>query len=141
MPDKFEGATEVAPAHRRAAPLGRDNESTRVRTARLSARLYGAARAPLRVRMLAYLLRPLSPLGLVAIAAGAFAGLLHRGGDDAFRVALQDVGAYSKDQIFELARFVDQVNPDTLGQVASLIADSPTGIAAFSLSAALILVE
>ena len=91
--------------------------------------------------MLAGLLRPLSPLGLVAIAAGAFGGFLQRGGTEGVRVALDDVGRYTNDQIFELARFVEQVSPDALQQVASLVTDSPTGMAAFSVSVAMLLLR
>lgn len=109
--------------------------------ARLASRLYATASAPLRAKMLAGLLRPLSPLGLAAIAAGAFAGFLHRGGEEGVRVALDDVGRYTNDQIFELARFVEQVSPDALQQVASLVTDSPVGMAAFSVSVAMLLLR
>ena len=92
-------------------------------------------------KMLAGMLRPLGPLGLVGIAAGAFASFLHRGTNEGVRVALDDVGRYTSDQIFELARFIEQVSPEALQQVESLVADNPVGIAAFSVSVAMLLLR
>jgi hypothetical protein len=141
MPDEFEDVIDTA-VWRRAAttrdsPVGR----TRMPVVRLVLRLYAAANAPLRARMLARMLRPLSPLGMVAIAAGAFAGYLHRAGSEGLRIALDDVGGYTNEQIAELAHFVEQVSPDALVQLASLVADSPAGITAFSVSAAILLLR
>lgn len=102
---------------------------------RLVARLYTGANQPLRARMLACLLRPLGPLGLVAIASGAFASFLARAMPTGVAVALGDAARYSSEQVFELARFAEQVNPDTLQQLAGLFNDNPVGMAAFSAAA------
>lgn len=92
------------------------------RPARLVSRLYGAASLRQRASMLTCLLRPLGTLGLAAVASGAFAGLLGRDLDhDDRRVGLAAAKRYSNDQIFELARFVEQVNPDALTQFARLV--------------------
>lgn len=107
--------------------------------ARLVSRLYNAASAPLRARMLSGLLRPLSPLSLVAVAAGAFASFLGRASVDGVMVAVDDVGRFTGDQVFELARFVEQVSPDALQQAASLVADNPVNAAAFSVAVAMLL--
>jgi hypothetical protein len=107
--------------------------------ARFISRLYTSASAPLRARMLSGLLRPLSPLGLVAVAAGAFAGLLQRGSVDNIMVAVDDVGRFTSEQVFELARFVEQVSPDALQQAAGLVADNPVNAAAFSVAVAMLL--
>jgi hypothetical protein len=104
-------------------------------------RLYAAANRPLRTQLLDCLLRPLGTLGLAGIAAGAFASFLHRSGTDGARVVIDDVGRYSNDQILELARFVEQVSPQALQQFAGLIADNPVGMAAFSASAAMLLLR
>lgn len=143
MSDEFDDAIERASERAsRNHPAPSWPAPRRVQSARLITRLYTGADASLRARMLACLLRPLSPLGIVAVAAGAFAGFVHRGGDsDSLRVALEDVGRYSNEQIFELARFVEQVSPDALQQVANLIADNPVGIAAFSASVAMLLLR
>jgi hypothetical protein len=124
-------ATALAPVAARAPNLA----------ARLVSRMYTRASAPLRAAMLACLLGPLSPLGLVAVASGAFAGFLHRGGDRGPWVMLDDVGRFSTDQIFELARFVEQVSPDALQQVAGLVSENPVGTVAFSTSVALLLLR
>lgn len=139
MPDEFDDAIDLAVWQQtRAHPEQRKAPPT---VARLTSRLYAAANAPLRARMLADMLRPLGPLGLVSIAAGAFADFLHRGRSEGMRIALDDVGRYTSDQVFELARFVEQVSPEALQQVASLVADNPVGTAAFSVSVAMLLLR
>jgi hypothetical protein len=82
----------------------------------LIADAYHRAAAPVRRRLLECLLRPVGPLALAAIASGAFSAFLHR------RVALEDVGRITAEQLVELARFVDQVNPEVLQQVLSMLA-------------------
>jgi hypothetical protein len=138
MPDEFEDTIDAAVwNHASATTVGR----ARRPVARLVARLYGAANAPLRAKILARLLRPLSPLSLVAVAAGAFAGFLHRAGNEGTRVALHEVGQYSKEQIAELAHFVEQVSPDALMQIAGLVSDSPAGVTALGAAAAMLLLR
>ncbi len=109
--------------------------------ARLVSRLYGAASAPLRSRMLASLLRPLGSLGLAAVASGGFAGWVYRGGEAAAGLSMGDLASYSSEQVFELARFVEQVSPDAIQQVAGLLADNPVGASAFTAAAAMLLVR
>jgi hypothetical protein len=115
--------------------------TVRPRVARLVCRLYGAASAPLRTRMLACLVRPLGSLGLAAVASGAFAQLLYGGRDAGPGIPIGDLAGYSNDQIFELARFVEQVSPDAIQQVAGLLADNPVGASAFSAAVALLLMR
>lgn len=111
------------------------------RLARLVCRLYGSAGPALRGSLVACLLRPLGPLGTAGIAAGAFSVALYRHGSDGARAALDDMARFSNEQIFELARFVEQVSPDALHDVARLVAERPVGIAGFTLSAALLLMR
>ena len=126
--EHHEDAT-LAPSHQRApTPLA----------PRVVARLYGCADRPLRVQLLACLLRPLSPLGLVAVAAGAFAGLLHR---DGVRVAIDEVTRFSGGQIAELARFVEQVDPNALEQFATLSANNPSALTTFGAAAPVLLMK
>ena len=141
MSEEFDDAMEPVPKPLDA--LTQDGARTRSSAAvpRLVSRLYAAANRPLRAKLLACLLRPLGPLGLVAIASGAFAGFLQRGGAASAAVAIDDAARFSREQIAELARFVEQVSPDALQQFASLIADNPVGIAAFSASAAVLLLR
>jgi len=53
---------------------------------------------------------------MAAVASGAFGAFLLR------RVTLDDVARISVEQLAELARFVEQCNPDVLQQVLSMLA-------------------
>jgi hypothetical protein len=141
MSDEFDDAYDQESLRHSVMPSRIDQVTRRSRVARLVSRAYGAASAPLRATMLACLVRPLGALGLVAVASGAFAGLLRRGGARATGPSLDEVGSYSNDQIFQLVRFVEQVSPDAIQQVASLLADSPVGMAAFGAAATMLLVR
>jgi len=110
----------------------------RSRAARLASRLYAGASAVQRSRIVATLLRPLGPLALVAVASGAFAGLLQRA-NALGAASIDELGHFSRDQVFELARFVEQVSPDALQQVAGAVADNPYGVSALGAAAAVLL--
>jgi hypothetical protein len=131
MSDEFDDTVDPLPVGR--APVGAG------RLARLIARLYSSSSLVVRTRLVACLVRPLSPLGLTAIAAGAFTVVLSRGGPGGLSVAMADVARFSKEQIAELARFVEQVSPEALQQAAGLIADNPFGAGSFAASVALLL--
>lgn len=108
---------------------------------RLITRMYAASDERLRARLLGCLLRPLGSLGLVAVAAGAFADFLQRRSTEGFKVSIEDVSRYSSDQIAELVRFVDQVSPEALQLVANTLADNPVGVTAFSASVLVLLMR
>ena len=91
---------------------------------RLLARLYGSANLALRTRLVACLVRPLGSLGVAAVAAGAFTVVLARRGGGGLGVAMADVAGSPKDQIAELARFVEQVSPEALQQAAALVSEN-----------------
>ena len=112
----------------------------RVLAARLVSRAYRTASEPLRANMLASLLRPLSTLSLVAVASGAFGRFLYRDSASLDMSAIVD-GAerYSSDQILELARFVQDVSPETLQQLVGTLADNPMSAAAWSAAALVLL--
>lgn len=141
MPDEFDDSIDADLLRHAARHANGQEVAARAPAARLMSRLYAGATAPLRARMLAALLQPLGPLGMMAIAAGAFGGFLHRSGRDGLQVGLEDVGRFTSDQIVELTRFVEQVSPDALQQAASLFADNPAGVAAFSVSVAMLLLR
>ena len=137
MADDFDEGFDNSVGHRsqRDGSLPAD----RVSSARLVARLYRVSDAPLRARLLAVLLRPLGTLSLVAVAAGAFGGLLGRSRTQDPSVAMEHITRCSTEQVFELARFVEQVSPQALQQVADLLSENPLGLAAFSSSVAVLL--
>ena len=126
---------------RRAMALGIRTRlpGERSRAARLASRLYAGAGAVQRSRIVATLLKPLGPLALVAVASGAFAGLLDRVHALGATLPIDELGHFTRDQVFELARFVEQVSPDALQQVAGAIAENPFGVSAFGAAAAVLL--
>jgi hypothetical protein len=131
MSDEFDDVVDPLPGTRTPARAGR--------VARLVARLYSSSSLAVRTRLVACLVRPLSPLGLAAVAAGAFTVFLSPSGPGGLSVAMADVARFSKDQIAELARFVEQVSPEALQQAAALIADNPFGVGTFAASVAVLL--
>ena len=131
MSDEFDDAIDTA-LMIRGVGSSADLEVRRRRPAsRLVSRLYAAANWPLRGKLLASLLRPLGPLGVAAIASGAFVGLIPRVGQDGLAHAADDVARFSIDQIVELSDFVEQVDPAALQNFAHLVLDNPVGLASF----------
>jgi hypothetical protein len=128
-------------AHAPAGARTRSDAITRHRhaAARLVSRVYRGASASLRADMLVCLLRPLGTLSLVAVASGAFAGLLQRGGMAPDSVSLDDVSRYSSDQIRELALFVHEVDPGVLEQIGNLLSHNAMAVTALSASALVLL--
>ena len=133
MSDEFDDAVDpiATGAGSGAPPAGR--------AARLLGRLYGSANLALRTRLVACLLRPLGSLGVAAVAAGAFTVVLSRRGAGGLGVAMADVAEFSKEQVAELARFVEQVSPEALQQAAGLVFENRVGVGAFTASVALLL--
>jgi hypothetical protein len=136
MSDEFDDLPEPA-ARRDRSKRGLQGDGLS-RVPQLIAEVYGAAAAPLRARLLECLLQPVGPLGLVAIAAGTFSGFLHRARSGGPKVSLADAASISGDQMFELARYVEQSSPDTFQQIASLLAERPVGVASVSASVLLL---
>ena len=126
---------------RRAMALGirTRQPGERSRAARLASRLYAGASAVQRSRILVTLLKPLGPLALVAVASGAFAGLLDRVSALGATLPIDELGNFTRDQVFELARFVEQVSPDALQQVAGAVGDNPFGVSTLGAAAAVLL--
>ncbi len=122
------------------APAPRDNaRCSGTPISRLVARLYASAGNPLRVRLLRCLMRPLGPLGAAGVAGGAFAVFLNRQGDSEPVIGLDAVSRVSAGQVYELARFVEQVDPQALEQFARLASSSPLAVATFSASVLVLL--
>ena len=91
--------------------------------ARLLAQLYDQASPAARARLLAQLLKPVGPLALVAIAAGAFGRLLPSSRWQGAQVTLEDAQRFNGQQVFELVRYVEQKSPELLLQLPQLVAD------------------
>jgi hypothetical protein len=91
--------------------------------------------------MIECLLRPLGPLGLAAVASGAFLNHLLQARQEGVRVAIEATVRHSAAQVFELARFAEQVDPDVLQQLGALLAEAPLGGAALSAAALMVFVR
>lgn len=107
----------------------------------LVSEVYHRAPVPLRAKLLECLLRPVGPLALLTIAAGAFARFLYRLTGEAVPVALEDVARITASHVVELARYVEQSSPAALLRFGALIADRPIGFATLSGSALLLALD
>ncbi|MGE0315089.1 MAG: hypothetical protein AB7P21_26020 [Lautropia sp.] len=95
---------------------------------RLVSRVYVESPAALRARLLERLMRPIGPLALTAIAAGAFARFVHRGAWSTLAEIPGGIEHIGGEQVFELARFVEQVQPDAIEQLARVLAEHPMSL-------------
>jgi hypothetical protein len=132
MSDEFDDVVDPVALPTRPSPAGQ-------RAPRLLARLYASANQTLRLRLVDCLVRPLGPLALAGVAAGAFSAVVVRSGAGGIAIAIGDVARFSKEQVAELAHFVEQVSPDALAQAAQLVADNPLGVGAFTAAVAVLL--
>ena len=125
------------------APRARTDDPARmaILNSRLVARLFNAAAAPLRISLLRCLMRPLGTLGAAGVAAGAFVAFVDRRGAEApiDAEAVSQVSQLSGQQIYELAHFVEQVDPQALQQFANLASGSSLAMATSFSAAALLL--
>lgn len=111
--------TRTSPPRRPPARV-RDPGTT---IARLLARLYGQASPVARTQMLAELLRPVGPLALVTIAAGAFGRLLPTSRWQGVQLSVDEAQSFNPQQVFELAMYVEQKCPELLRQLPQLVTD------------------
>jgi hypothetical protein len=140
MNDDMDTALEAEVARRALARgIATRQPGERSRAARLAARLYAGAGAMQRSRIVITLLKPLGPLAIVAVASGAFSGLLERVSALGAALASDELAGFTREQVFELARFVEQASPDALQQVAGAIVDNPLGVSALGAAAAVLL--
>lgn len=138
MIENFDNALDGFTHSGSARPGPAAGAASRRHIPELVSELYSKSPAPLRTQLLECLLRPVGPLALVAIAAGAFSHLLHRLTRDAAPISLEDVARITSEHVLELARYVEQCNPHELMRVGSLLASSPIGVATVSGSALLL---
>jgi hypothetical protein len=92
--------------------------SDRLQAPRLVARLYRASNEAVRVQLLNCLLQPLG---------------------QEVMVRAEELNQITTEQVLELARFAEQVNPDALRQVAQLVSHQPMGMATFTAAALVLL--
>jgi hypothetical protein len=87
------------------------------------------------------LLRPLSPLGRAAVAAGVFAKFVASDSFESILTTMDEATRFSHDQIAELARFVRQVSPQALDRFARLAADHRFEMTGFSMAVVTLLLK
>jgi len=104
----------------------------------LVSHIYETAPPPVRTKLLETLLRPVGPLALVAIAAGAFGHLLHRLTRDAMPISFEDTMRISSQHVLELARYVEQCSPELLQRFGALVSATPLNAATIGTSALLL---
>ena len=100
--------------------------------------LYERAPVSARAKLLEHLLRPVGPLAMMAIAAGAFARFAYRLRRDAVPISLEDAARITSGHVLHLARYVEQSSPAVLHQIGVLIANRSLDLATVGGSALLI---
>ena len=107
----------------------------------LVARVFEAAPAVERGRLLEQLLRPLGVLSLVAIADGIFARIRFRSGWQDLSVRLDDIQNVRAAHIVALVDHAQQVSVETVDGLAQVLAASPalSGTAAAAVLVAMLL--
>ena len=84
------------------------------------ARAFTAASVGLRARVLSRLLPSVGPLALAVLGGGAFAKYVHQARWSALSVSFSDAARVTSTQIYELATYVQQSNPEVARQILSV---------------------
>lgn len=84
------------------------------------ARAFAAAGVGLRARVLSRLLPSVGPLALAVLGGGAFAKYVHQARWSALSVSFSDAARVTSTQIYELAMYVQQSNPEVARQILSV---------------------
>jgi hypothetical protein len=113
----------MSPELQISSPLPERRRGRGINVPRLLARLYSHAAPDARSSLLAVLLRPVGPLALVAIAAGAFARLLPSSRWQGVQISVEEAQQVDAQQVFELALYVEQKCPELLRQLPQLVSD------------------
>lgn len=94
------------------------------------ARAFSAAAVELRAKALSRLLSSVGPLALLVVAGGAFVKFVRQARRPGPLVSVEDAARATSNQVFELARYVQQANPKVARQVLALLAqpESPSRV-------------
>ena len=85
------------------------------------ARAFAAAGVGLRMKVLTRLLRAVGPLALAVVGGGVFARYVQQARWSALSVSFSDAARVTSAQIYELATYVQQSNPDVTRQILSVM--------------------
>ena len=98
------------------------------------AEAFGRLNVGLRARMLRRLLTSVGPLALTVVAGGAFAKYIKHARWPEVPVSFEDAARATSGQVYELARYVQQSNPQLFGQLLDLLSHDAATIAAIGAS-------
>lgn len=98
----------------------------------LVADFYDEAPTAVRTRLLKAMLKPVGPLALVAVAAGAFSRLLPARASQPVEITPELLSTIRGEQVFELARYVEQKSPELLGRLPDLVGSPQVWMATVS---------
>ena len=94
------------------------------------ARAFIASGAGLRVKVLRRLLPAVGPLALSVVGGGAFARYVGQARWSALSVSFSDAARVTSAQVYELATYVQQSNPDVTRQILAVLARDVTAMTA-----------
>ena len=94
------------------------------------ARAFIASGAGLRVKVLKRLLPAVGPLALSVVGGGAFARYVGQARWSALSVSFSDAARVTSAQVYELATYVQQSNPDVTRQILSVLSRDVTTMTA-----------
>ncbi|MEO7760434.1 MAG: hypothetical protein ABIS68_00840 [Casimicrobiaceae bacterium] len=86
------------------------------------ARAFAAAGVGLRVKVLSRLLPAVGPLALTVVGGGVFARYVQQARWSALSVSFSDAARVTSTQIYELATYVQQSNPEVTRQILHVLA-------------------
>ena len=95
----------------------------------------------LRARMLGRLLASVGPLALTVVGGGAFAKYVAQARWPEIPFSFEDAARSSSSQVHELCRYVQQSNPQLVGQLLDVLARDTATIAALGASVAALTVQ
>jgi hypothetical protein len=116
-----------------AAPPERDDKPP---LPAIVADAFGRLHVASRARMLGRLLATLAPAALTVAAGGAFAKYVSNARLPVIPVSLQDAARATTAQVYDLARAIQQTNPQLFERLLDVLARDATTIAALSASVA-----
>jgi len=100
------------------------------------ANAFGRLNSKLRARMLGRLLTSVGPLALTVVSGGAFAKYVRHARWSEIPVSMDDAARATSSQVYELARYVQQADPQLFGQVLDVLSHDATTVAYVSASIA-----
>lgn len=97
---------------------------------------FGRLNNRLRARLLRRLLTSVGPLALTVVSGGAFAKYIKHARWPEIPVSIEDTTRLTATQVYELARYVQQADPQVFGQVLDALAHNAATVACVSASIA-----